>query len=162
MQKETAFTSIIKDNEGIIYKITRIYSNTEDDQKDLYQEVVYQLWKGFENFRGDSKVSTWMYRIALNTALLHRKKEMRKGYKVSLDGIVLTEENYDPVLEERLALVYKMIKSLKDIDKGIILLFLEGKKYEEISEITGLSTSNVGTRMARIKEKLKSQVTNNY
>lgn len=161
MQKEEAFTSIIKENEGIIYKITRIYSNTEADQKDLYQEVVYQLWKGFDGFRGEAKISTWMYRIALNTALYHIRKEKRRGYNVSLDELNLKEEEYDPVLEERSALMYAKIRSLNDIDKGIVLLFLEGKKYEEISEIIGLSTSNVGTRMGRIKEKLKSQIIKN-
>ena len=72
--QEEAFIELIKQNEGIIYKITRIYANNEDSQKDLYQEIVYQLWKGFNTFKGDSKVSTWMYRISLNTALLYLKK----------------------------------------------------------------------------------------
>ncbi|NND62337.1 MAG: sigma-70 family RNA polymerase sigma factor [Flavobacteriaceae bacterium] len=160
MHKEEAFTGIIKQNEGLIYKITRIYAHTETDQKDLYQEIVYQLWKSFEKFRGDAKVSTWMYRIALNTALFYSKQEKKRGYGVSLDGIILKEEHYDPVIEERLQLIYQHIRKLSDLDKGIMLLFLEGKKYEEISEIVGITTSNVGTRMSRIKEKLKSQINN--
>lgn len=157
--QEQAFTTIIKENEGILYKVTRLFTQTEADQQDLYQEIVINLWKGFGSFRGDAKVSTWMYRIALNTAVLYSKKEKRKGQKVSLDGITLVNEVYDPILEQQLKLVYKHIRELNDVEKGIIFLFLEGKKYETIASITGLSTSNVGTRMARIKEKLKNKIT---
>lgn len=157
--QEQAFTTIIKENEGILYKVTRLFTQTEADQQDLYQEIVINLWKGFGSFRGDAKVSTWMYRIALNTAVLYSKKEKRKGQKVSLDGITLVNEVYDPILEQQLKLVYKHIRELNDVEKGIIFLFLEGKKYETIASITGLSTSNVGTRMARIKEKLKKKIT---
>ncbi len=158
MHTEQAFTNIIKENEGIIYKVTRLYTNNQDDQKDLYQEVIYNLWKGFKAFRGDAKVSTWMYRIALNTAVLYSKKKKRRGDKVPLEGVVLVEEAYDPVLEQRLKVLYTNIKNLGDVDKGIIFLFLEGRKYEEIATITGLSVSNVGTRMARIKDKLKKEI----
>ena len=158
MPKEREFIVVIENNEGILYKITKLYTNTKEDQKDLYQEIVYQLWKGFNRFRGDAKLSTWIYRIALNTALLYLKNKKRRGSNTSLDGIVLANENYDPVLEERLKIVYAHIRELGEIDKGIVFLFLEGKKYEEISDITGMSTSNVGTRMARIKEKLNKQI----
>lgn len=158
MSKEEKFIQLIKENEGIIYKITRIYSNNENDLKDLYQEVVYQLWKAYDNFRGESKISTWMYRIALNTALFHSKQAARNGHKVGLDKIVLKQENYDPILEERLAIMYQHIKALNDLEKGIILLFLEGKKHEEIAEITGISATNVGTRIGRIKQKLKETI----
>ncbi|MBT8261560.1 MAG: sigma-70 family RNA polymerase sigma factor [Bacteroidia bacterium] len=158
MSKEESFTRIIRDNEGIIYKITRIYTSTVEDQNDLYQEIVFQLWKSFDSFRGDAKVSTWMYRIALNTALFHSKRAKKRGYNVSLDGVVLQHENYDPVFEERLKVVYEQIRSLNDIEKGIILLFLEGKKHEEIASITGFSKSNIGTRIGRIKEKLRKQI----
>lgn len=158
MRKEEMFVQIVKENEGILYRISRAYTNDEDDQKDLYQEIVYQLWKGFDGFRGEAKVSTWIYRIALNTALFHSKKAKRKGQRIALEGLNLTQEHYDPVLEERLALLYKHVQSLNDIDKGIILLFLEGKKHEEIASITGFSTTNVGSRIARIKEKLRSRI----
>ncbi|WP_339701776.1 sigma-70 family RNA polymerase sigma factor [uncultured Marixanthomonas sp.] len=158
MHTEQAFTNIIKENEGIIYKVTRLYTNNKDDQKDLYQEVVYNLWKGFKTFRGDAKVSTWMYRIALNTAVFYSKRKKKRGYKVPLDGVILVQETYDPVLEQRLKILYASIKHLKDIDKGIIFLFLEGRKYDEIAGITGLTISNVGTRMARIKDRLKKEI----
>lgn len=158
MQDEEAFIKLIKQNEGIIFKITRIYTDNRENQKDLYQDIVYQLWKGIQAFRGDSKASTWMYRIALNTALLYMKRKKKRVHGVSLEGVVLKQEAYDPLMEERLEILYAKIKPLGDMDKGIIFLFLEGKKQEEIADITGLSTSNVGTRMARIKEKLRKSI----
>ncbi|RXG32341.1 RNA polymerase sigma factor [Leeuwenhoekiella marinoflava] len=158
MPQEKEFVEIIQKNESILYKMMRLYADTKEDQKDLYQEIVYQLWKGFNTFRSDAKVSTWIYRIALNTALLHLKNKKRKGHKTSLAGIVLVAENYDPILEERIKTLYTSIKTLGEVDKGIIFLFLEGKKYEEIAAITGISASNVGTRMARIKEKLNKKI----
>lgn len=161
MDKEKAFTQIIKENEGVIYKIARVYTHNETSQKDLYQEIVYQLWKSFGKFREEAKISTWMYRIALNTALFHSKQEKKRGTKVTLDGIPLKQENYDPVWEERLTILYNHIKALNDLDKAIIVLFLEGWRHSEIAGIIGISESNVGTRIARIKEKLKTQIIKN-
>lgn len=157
--REQEFTQIIKDHEGVIFKITTLYTDTEDEQKDLYQDIVYQLWKSFEAFRGDAKISTWMYRVALNTALTKLKKEKRSGNKVSIDHIILKQtEQYDIQFEEKLATMYSLIKRLNDLEKGLILLVLEEKKYEEIAIITGLTVSNVGTRISRIKQKLKTQI----
>lgn len=161
MVKKEAFSQMIKDHEGIIYKITRVYCDTYDDQMDLYQDIVYQLWKGFDSFKGNSKRSTWMYRVALNTAYTHLRKEKKKGQKVSLEHIQLTYEIKDSLLEERLAKLYAQIKQLPDIDKGIILLLLEGKKYEEIAQITGFTRSNVATRISRIKDKLRNRLVKN-
>lgn len=162
MVKEEEFVGIIKKNEGIIFKITTFYTDNKDDQQDLYQDIVYQLWKSFDSFRGEAKISTWMYRIALNTALTRVKKKKRQGYSVSIEKVVLEQtENYDPEFENRLKLLYSHIGRLNVLEKGIMLLLLEGKKYEEISEITGLSPSNVGTRISRIKEKLKSGILKN-
>lgn len=159
MQKANEFVRIIKLNEGVIFKITTMYTDNRDDQKDLYQDIVYQLWKSFDSFRAESKISTWMYRIALNTALTRLKKKKRHGYSVPIDQVVLKQtENYDPEFEERLKILYAHIKQLNVLEKGLMLLLLEGKKYEEISEITGLSPSNVGTRISRIKQKLKHQI----
>lgn len=155
MRKEAAFTAMIKDNEGIIFKLSRAYCDSYEDQKDLYQEIVFQLWKGFDSFRGDSKASTWMYRVALNTAFTFLRKEKRRGHSVALDDIQLTYEPHDPIQEELIKEMYKQIRRLSDLEKGIMLLLLEGKKYEEISEITGLTRTTVGTRISRIKDKLK-------
>ncbi|GAA0720905.1 RNA polymerase sigma factor [Aquimarina litoralis] len=159
MSKEEEFTRIIKQNEGVIFKITTVYTDQSEDQQDLYQEIVYQLWKAYDSFRGDAKISTWMYRVALNTAITRLRKEKRKGSKVGIDQVVLKQtENYDTEFEEKLKVVYAHIKMLNDLEKGLILLLLEGKKYEEIATITGLSATNVGTRISRIKQKLKTQI----
>lgn len=159
MGKEVEFTQIIKDHEGVIFKITTIYTDNQEDQKDLYQEIVYQLWKSYDNFLGNSKISTWMYRVALNTAITRLKKEKRKGDQIGIDKVIMKQtEKYDTEFEERLKVLYAHINGLNKLEKGLILLFLEGKKYEEIAIITGLSPSNVGTRISRIKHKLKTQI----
>ncbi len=159
MSKEYEFTRVIKKNEGVIFKITTMYTYNQEDQKDLYQEIVYQLWKSYDNFRGDSKISTWMYRIALNTAITKMKKEKRRGKKIGIDKVIIQQtEFYDTEFEEKLKIVYTCIGRLNELEKGLMLLLLEGKKYEEIAKITGLSPSNVGTRISRIKQKLKSQI----
>lgn len=158
MHKEEAFSSMIKNHEGMIYKITRVYCDTLDDQMDLYQDIVYQLWKGFDSFKGNSKRSTWMYRVALNTAYSFLRKQKKRGAKVAIDHLQLSYEIKDSLLEERLEQMYAQIKKLKEIDRAIILLLLEGKKYEEIATITGFTRSNVATRISRIKERLRSQL----
>lgn len=159
MQKQQNFIKLIKENEGIIYKITLVYAFNEDDQKDLYQEIVYQLWKSFDSFRGGSKISTWMYRIALNTSITRLKKEKRNGDRVSFDSELLEKiDQIDTIMEDRIKLLYSHIKQLNTVEKGVILLYLEGKNYDEIAAITGFTSSNVGTRLNRIKKKLKSQV----
>ena len=159
MHTKKEFIKDIQENEGIIYKVTRIYSNNSEDQKDLYQEIVYQLWKSYSSFKGDSKVSTWMYRVALNTAISHLKKEKRKGHQVDLEKVLRDRiEHVDTIMEERIALLYAHIKNLSIVERGIILLYLEDKNYEEIASITGFSSTNIGTRINRIKQKLKAQV----
>lgn len=151
---------IIKENEALIYKVTAIYGNHADDKKDLYQEIVLQLWKAFEKFRNQSQVSTWLYRVALNTAITRLRKDKKEGQLVTFDaGVHVLEDSYDPILEERSKNLYEHIAMLNDIEKAVILLYLENKSHQEIAQITGLSTSNVGTRMARIKEKLKKGIT---
>jgi len=158
MRKEEAFSQMIKDHEGIIYKITRVYCDGAQDQMDLYQDIVYQLWKGFDTFKGNSKRSTWMYRVALNTTYTFLRKQKKRGTKVPIENLNLSYEIKDTHLEERLQVMYAHIKKLKEIDRGIILLLLEGKKYEEIATITGFTRSNVATRISRIKEKLRTQL----
>lgn len=159
MNKQRDFIKLIRQHEGIIYKISRVYFERDEDQKDLYQEIVYQLWKSFESFNSQSKWSTWMYRVALNTAistLNRQKKGLRKVTSDHLDQIKL--EPFDPIMEERVDWLYKSIQELTVVEKGIILLYLEGKSHEEISNITGFSTTNIGTRISRIKLKLKKQI----
>jgi len=159
MQDKTAFVAIVKENEGILYKITRVYTDTKEDQKDLYQDIVYQLWKSFDSFQGNSKISTWMYRIALNTAIAYLNKRKKKVPQVRLDfELSHPMDTKDSLMEERLVILYNMIKQLNVIEKGLILLLLEGKSYDEIAAITGFSSSNVGTRLSRIKKKMKENI----
>lgn len=159
MDKKEQFINTIKENEGIIYKITSVYTNSQEDQKDLYQEIVYQLWKSFESFKGKSKFSTWIYRVAINTSIAHINKGKKRVHQVSMDFRLLTiPDEQDTLLAERLSTLYAHIKLLNAIEKGLILLFLEGRSYEEIAAITGFSKTNVGTRLGRIKNKLKFQI----
>jgi len=140
---------------GIIYKICKLYA-AEDDREDLKQEIIYQLWKSFPSFRGDSKFQSWMYRVAINTAMLGLRA--RKVTYTSLSGneIEIPDEQMKGSREdERVIQLYQHISKLKDLDKTIIFLYLEQCSYEEIAEITGISTKNVSVRLVRIREKLR-------
>ena len=159
MQNKEAFVDIIKEHEALIYKITKVYADRRQDEQDLYQEIVYQLWKSFASFRNESKISTWMYRIALNTAIAYLNREKRKAILLPIYETLFNKpDEKDSVKEERIDKMYALIKKLNTLEKGIILLWLEGKNYEEIAAITGFSSSNVGTRLGRIKQKLANQI----
>jgi RNA polymerase sigma factor (sigma-70 family) len=159
MTDKTEFVRVIQENMALIYKVSKIYSNSREDEQDLYQEIVYQLWKSFSSFRNESKVSTWMYRIALNTAISNLNKEKRKGTFLPINEWVLNKtDTDDPLREERYEILYSKIRELNTVEKGIILLYLEGKSYEEMSVITGFTSTNIGTRLGRIKQKLITQI----
>ncbi len=155
MEKE--FLQIIQKNQGIIHKVCNIYCDTDDDRNDLFQEIVAQLWKSYPSFRNESKISTWMYRVALNTAITTFKKSKRRPDQSSLtyENFQIEEEKYDNETEENIKILHKAIQQLTGIEKSIILLFLENKKYEEIAEITGITQNYVRVKMNRIKKKLK-------
>jgi RNA polymerase sigma-70 factor (ECF subfamily) len=154
---EHKFISEIQENQNIIHKVCRIYTSDKDSHNDLFQEITIQLWKAYPKFRGDSKLSTWMYRIGLNTAItLYRKKKRTietQDFSTVLHKIEST--NYDSTQEEQLKLIYKAIHQLNDIDKALILLYLEDKNYAEIAETLGISEVNVRVKMNRIKSRLK-------
>lgn len=159
MDNQTAFIEIIQQNEALIYKVAKIYSNSKEDEQDLYQEIVYQLWKSFAFFRNESKISTWIYRIALNTAIAQlNKMKKRPGHLPVEDWLLNKTEVADTVREEQSELLFVLIKKLNDIEKAIILLYLEGKTHAEIATITGFTVTNTGTRLARIKQKIKNQL----
>ena len=160
MEKE--FLHIIQKNQGIIHKVCNIYCDTEDDRSDLFQEIVVQLWKSYPNFRRESKVSTWMYRVALNTAITSFKKSKRRPDQSSLtyDNFQIEDEKYDTETEENIKVLHKAIQQLTGIEKSIVLLYLENKKYEEIAEITGITQNYVRVKMNRIKKKLKKLMVN--
>ena len=160
MAKEIEFAELIRKHQGLLFKVTSIYTDKKTDREDLFQEVVYQLWKSFDSFRKESKITTWMYRVAMNTAISQLKKRKRQPDAVRISDTILSySENTNEEYEERLRSLYKHIERLNVLEKGLMLLLLEGKSYKEIAEITGLSDSNVGTRISRIKEKLKTNMT---
>ena len=155
MEKE--FLQIVQKNQGIIHKVCNIYCDFEEDRNDLFQEIVAQLWKSYPSFRNDSKFSTWMYRVALNTAITSFKKNKRRPDQNRLSNVnfQIAEEKYDTETEENIKLLHKAVSQLTGVEKSIVLLFLENKKYEEIAEITGITQNYVRVKMNRIKKKLK-------
>ena len=163
MPNQEQFVQFINENEGILFKVSTLYTNSNADVQDLRQEMIYQLWRSFDSFKGNSKRSTWMYRVALNTAMVYLKKKKRV---VTTSGIEINErllqrkDIVDNEEEEQIRKLYDTIKKLSDIERGIIMLYLEGKSHEEIAEIIGFTTTNVGTRIGRIKKKLKKLITN--
>ena len=152
------YTQFILPYAGIIIKICRAYTDTEEDFQDYYQEVCLQLWKSRENFMGDSKWSTWVYRISLNVSLSLLKKDKKVNKKsVELkDLAAVTPNDLNPFNDESLKLLYIAIKKLSELDRAIILLYLEENSYQEIAEIIGLSPNNIGVKITRIKKKLKT------
>jgi len=159
MQSEKEFIGIIKEKEGLIYKVAKVYAYNKEDEQDLYQEIVYQLWKSFPSFRNDSKLSTWMYRVALNTSITYSAKEKKRGTHLPMhEWLVNKPDTNDLLKEERIEALYAAIKKLNTVEKGVIFLYLEGKNYEEIAGITGFTSTNVGTRLGRIREKIISQI----
>ncbi|APQ18974.1 RNA polymerase sigma factor [Maribacter hydrothermalis] len=160
MDKEEVFTNLIREHQALLYKVTSIYTDNKEDREDLFQEVVFQLWKYFDSFRNDAKVTTWMYRVAMNTAITFIKKKKRRPDSVPVADVFINQSDYkDDVYEERLKLLYRHLQHLNTLEKGLIFLLLEGKSYKEIAQITGLSDSNVGTKISRVKKKLKTNMT---
>lgn len=155
MEKE--FLQIIKRNQGIIHKVCNIYCDDQDDRNDLFQEIVAQLWKSFPSFREESKFSTWMYRVALNTAITSFKKTKRRPdqNRLTYENFQVKDENYDTETEDEIKNLHRAVAQLTGVEKSIVLLFLENKKYEEIAEITGITQNYVRVKMNRIKKKLK-------
>ncbi|MGE0587258.1 MAG: RNA polymerase sigma factor [Cyclobacteriaceae bacterium] len=159
MSSKEFFNTFVRDQKAIITKICRSYSDSEEEFQDLFQEVALQLWRGYESFRSESKVSTWVYRVALNVCLTHFKKRKRKPPTSSIDNMLKepVQEGIDPV-HEQVALLYDAIKQLKEIERAIILLYLEDKQYNEIADILGMTRTNVGVRINRIKSQLKKYI----
>ncbi|HCX24953.1 MAG: RNA polymerase [Flammeovirgaceae bacterium] len=149
------FKSFVTENMGIISHICRAYASDEEELKDLIQEVTIQLWKSHQKFQGNSKISTWVYRVTLNVCLaINRKRKLVTEPIKSVDFA----EDIDQTEKEQIDLLYKAIKQLSDSDRAIILLYLEKKSYQEISEILGMTVSNVGVKVNRLKDKLKTMI----
>ncbi len=155
---EHKFISDLEENQNIVHKVCRIYTNNRDAHNDLFQEISIQLWKAYPKFRGDSKFSTWMYRVGLNTAITLYRKSKRTIKTQDFESVLFKIESvdYDDTEEEQLKLLYKAIYQLSDIDKALVLLYLEEKNYKEISEMMGITEVNARVKMNRVKTKLKN------
>ncbi len=154
---EQSFVTQLKENQNIIHKICRLYTSGEDAHNDLFQEITIQLWKAFPKFRGDSKFSTWAYRVALNTAITLYRKSTRSIATIEFETSrhFIKQEDYNFEEEEQIKLLYKAVHQLNDIEKALVFMYLEDKDYEEISETLGISEVNARVKMNRIKGKLK-------
>ncbi len=155
---ENKFAAELEKNQGIIHKVCRTYTNNDAAHKDLFQEITIQLWKAYPKFRGDSKFSTWMYRVSFNTAIsLYRKSKRTIETTQIYDNLKELEyQAYDDSKDNQLKLLYKAIHSLNDIEKALALLYLEDKSYKEISITLGISEVNARVKMNRTKTKLKN------
>ncbi len=154
-QLEKDFLDMMEAQKQIIYKVCYIYANNQDDLNDLYQEVVLNLWKSFPRYRGDSKLTTWVYRIAMNTCItfLRRSNARPQTIPMTTDvaGMFADEEGRAGQLQE----LYKLINQLGKLERALILLWLEERSYQEMADILGLSKTNVAVKLNRVKEKLR-------
>ena len=161
MEKE--FIELINNNRALILKVCNLYCGDTESRRDLFQEVVLQVWKSFPGFRKEAANSTWIYRIALNTAISNFRKESKRPAKQALDITAFEIPDMSDAANnhENMNILNRAIKELTEIEKAIILLYLDEKSYEEISDIIGISISNVGVRLNRIKNKL-SEIIKTY
>jgi len=157
MVRKSRFLELVEQNQDIVHKICGLYAVNTDDRKDLSQEIVCQLWKSYQSFRGDSKFTTWMYKVALNTALLNLRRNRFRVRTESLKehhGDIPTETG-DREKHGKISRLYEAINQLREFDRAIILLYLEQFSYRDIAEVIGISQANVSVRLVRIKKKLK-------
>ena len=154
------FIQLVTQNQGIIHKVCNLYCDAPEERQDLFQEILLQLWKGYKAFKGQSKPTTWMYRVALNTAISNFRKRKRRP-----QGQGLTEYEFqipspvgDPDVDEKRHFLYRAIDKLSKVEKAIIMLYLEENSYDEIAEIVGITRNHVGVKINRIKGKLKKTI----
>lgn len=153
------FIKLLEENKGILFKVARTYASGEEEVKDLIQEISIQVWKAFPRFNPDFKFSTWLYRIALNVAISNlrmesKRKEIHRGFD---EQMVLKIPEEDQESDQSLKLLYQVIGTLKSFDRALILLYLEEKTYSEISEIMGITETNVATKLSRLKKTIKDE-----
>ncbi len=148
---------MIEKNQGIIHKVCRIYTTNEEDSRDLFQEIVLQLWKSYKSFKGNSKFTTWMYRVALNTAITLFRKSSRNITTQEIDHTLykISEDIESSEKEEQIDRLYKAVKKLSEIEKALVLLYLEDIPYKDIANTLGITEVNARVKMNRIKIKLK-------
>lgn len=146
------FVQLTEEHQALLFKVCNVYADTTEDRQDLFQDIILQLWKSYPNFRGKSKVSTWIYRVAINTAISTLRKA--KPATTAIGRTTPELANSSETEFENQNLLRELIKSLTKVEKSLILLYLDEKSYEEIAEITGMTKSNVSVRLVRIRKKL--------
>ncbi len=153
------FHQIIEQHKGILFKVAKTYCRNDDDRQDLLQEMMIQIWKSLNKYNDTFAITTWLYRISLNIAIsFYRKNANRQNSNIPLiEELVSIQDEISNEKQEQLSLLDRFISELNNLDKAIMLLYLEDKSYAEIAEIMGLSATNVGTKLGRIKEKLKNK-----
>ncbi len=154
---EKDFVKQVTNAQGIVHKVCAVYCTDPEQRKDLFQEILIQLWKSYPSFKSNAKFSTWMYRVSLNVALQYVRKRKRKPVEVELSAALrdLSDQGNEDHYEEELQLLYAAIGQLKDVEKAIIMLYLEDKGNDEIAEIIGISQNYVRVKMNRAKAKLR-------
>ncbi|UIR55662.1 sigma-70 family RNA polymerase sigma factor [Sphingobacterium sp. SRCM116780] len=157
MNLEQEFVILLEKNQNILHKICKIYTDREDERKDLFQEITIQLWHSYPRFKGEAKFSTWAYRVGLNTAISLFRSKKRKLSTVPWNQTFekISYEEYDHEKEDQLKHLYEAIYQLNDIEKALIYLYLEDKDYSEIAETLGINEVNARVKMNRTKTKLK-------
>ena len=156
-EREKQFEEHIIQHERLLHKICRMYAYTEADHQDLFQDIVLQLWQAYPKFRGDAKFSTWLYRVAINTAITGRR--MKKDFVTTCDPSDLPAHGNDDSRhiekEEQLAQLQQAIQRVNEIEKAIVMLYMEDRSYEEMEEVLGINSGTLRVKMNRIKEKLR-------
>ena len=157
---EIEFENQIRNHRALIHKVCRMYAYSQADRQDLYQEIVIQLWNAYAKFRGQSKLSTWLYRVAINTAITGLRKQKQFITSMVSENLPpqVVDENYDD--EEQRQELYLAIDQLNEIEKAVVMLYLEDRSYEEMEDILGMSQGNLRVKMTRIKDKLRQLVKN--
>lgn len=154
---EHKFVTDLEQHQNIIHKVCKLYTSNQDAHNDLFQEITIQLWRAYPKFRGEAKFSTWMYRVALNTAITLYRKSKRKVQTQDFDSVLFKIEatEYDDTEEVQLRKMYQGIRQLSDIEKALVFLYLEEKNYKEIAETMGITEVNARVKMNRVKTKLQ-------
>lgn len=157
---EKEFLEQIEKHKGVIFKISKMYMDNFDDQKDLFQEITFQVWKAYPTFEGKSQFSTWVYRVALNTAIIFLKSEKKRSFiqNDEVENFKIVVDDYDDDQEKKLAKMYKAIQQLNEIDKALIFYYLQDYSGKEIAENMGITEVNARVKLNRAKEKLKQLI----
>ena len=157
--RDDEFIQLVRENEARLRKICRVYADGAEAQRDLYQDILVELWRSFPSFEGDAKAGTWLYRVALNTALSHSRSQavrdeatLDADHPVWTDGVATPDERLDR--QDQLDRLYAVLDRLDEVDKALVMMYLDEKSYREMADVLGISENHVGVKLHRIKNKL--------